>query len=155
MEVTIGLLEEKYDEYNDKYFNGQLKSVKLGFVNKSFKNTVGEFEFYIDKKGNLRDTSIKINKGIDWDEEKLRRVLLHEMIHLSLAQKYKKGKGHGLSFIRECKRVEEKYNVNVWHCWMRKGYTSKRNSIATIPLIMCYDFVSFIKFRIVQKVIYW
>lgn len=153
MEVTKELLGDLFDQYNKLYFDGKLKSVKMGFISKSFKTIVGQFEFEIDKNRHLKNKSIKINKGIDWDEEKLRRVLLHEMIHLSVTQKYKKGKKHGMAFIKECKRIESQYHVKVLHCWMRKGYINKRESFFTIPFIFCRDFASLVKFKIIQKII--
>ena len=151
MEVTEKLLKEKFDEYNRMYFEGKLKNVKMGFISKSFKRTVGEFEFYIDKDGYFRYASIKVNKGIDWDGEKLRRILLHEMAHLSVTQKYKKNKKHGIAFIKECKRIESQYNVKVWHSWMKYKQINKRNSIIAIPLNVCYNIASYIKFRIIQN----
>ena len=151
MEVTVETLKEKFDEYNKRYFDGKLKKVKLGFINKGFKNTIAQFEFRIDKNGHLRDTSIKLNKGIIWDEEKIRRALLHEMVHLSLAHKHKNGKKHGLDFIRECKRIEKNYNVKISHCWMKYERINKGDSIHTNPLVICYNIISFIKFRIIQK----
>ena len=84
MKITKDILNQKFDEYNRLYFDGELKKVKLGLLSRNFGSIVGMFEFEIDKKGHLKDMSIKINEGIDLDEEKLRRVLLHEMVHLSV-----------------------------------------------------------------------
>ena len=153
MEVTKELLGDLFDQYNKLYFDGKLKSVKMGFISKSFKTIVGQFEFEIDKNRHLKNKSIKINKGIDWDEEKLRRVLLHEMIHLFVTQKYKRSMKHGIAFIKECKRIESQYNVKVLHCWMRKGYINKQESIFTLPFILCRNMASLVKFRIIQKII--
>ena len=153
MEVTKEDLKQKFDEYNRLYFDGKLKPAKMGFISKSFKTIVGQFEFKIDKKRHLKNKSIKINKGIDWDEEKLRRVLLHEMIHLSVTQKYKRSMKHGMAFIKECKRIENQYGVKVLHCWMRKGYINKQESIFTLPFILCRNIASLVKFRIIQRII--
>ena len=153
MKITKGDLKTRFDEYNRLYFDGKLKRAKMGFLSKSFKTIVGQFGFEIDKNRHLKNKSIKINKGIDWDEEKLRRVLLHEMIHLSVTQKYKRSMKHGIAFIKECKRIECQYNVTVWHCWMRKGYINKQESIFTLPFILCRNMASLVKFRIIQKII--
>ena len=125
----------------------------MGFLSKSFKTIVGVFEFEIDKNQRVKNTSIKISERINWDEEKLKSVLLHEMAHLSVTQKYKKGKKHGIAFIKECKRIEDKHHVKVWHCWMRKGYINKQESIFTITFILCRNIASFVKVRIIQKII--
>jgi hypothetical protein len=125
----------------------------LGFLSKSYKTLVGIFEFEIDNNRRVNNRSIKISKRIDWDEDKLKSVLLHEMAHLSVTQKYKKDKKHGLAYIKECKRIETQYNVKVWHCWMRKGYFDNRDSIFTLPVIFCRNIASIVKFRIIQKII--
>ena len=153
MTMTKEDLQLRFDEYNQLYFDGKLKSVNLGFLSKSFKTIVGIFEFEIDKNRRVKNPSIKVSKRIDWDEEKLKSVLLHEMAHLSVTQKYKKGKKHGIAFIKECKRIESQYNVTIWHCWMRKGYVDNRNSVFILPVVFCRNIASIVKFRIIQKII--
>lgn len=153
MEITKEDLQRWFDEYNQLYFDGKLKSAKIGFFSKSFKTLVGTFEFEIDKNRRVKNPSIKISKRIDWDEEKLRRTLLHEMAHFSVTQKYKKNKKHGIAYIKECKRLESQYNVRVWHCWMRKGYVDNKDSIFILPVVLCRNIASIVKFRIIQKII--
>ena len=153
MEITKEDLQRRFDEYNQLYFDGKLKSAKMGFFSKSFKTLVGTFEFEIDKNRRVKNPSIKISKRIDWDEEKLRRTLLHEMAHFSVTQKYKKNKKHGIAYIKECKRLESQYNVRVWHCWMRKGYVDNKDSIFILPVVLCRNIASIVKFRIIQKII--
>lgn len=153
MSITKEDLKTWFDDYNRLYFDGKLKSAKMGFLCKSFKTLVGTFEFEIDNNQRVKDPSIKVSKRIDWDEEKLRRVLLHEMAHLSVTQKYKKDKKHGIAYIKECKRIESQYNVKVWHCWMRKGYFDNRDCIFILPVVFCRNIASIVKFRIIQKII--
>ncbi len=153
MEIAKEDLRLRFDEYNQLYFEGKLKRAKMGFLSKSFKTIVGIFEFEIDKNRRVKNPSIKVSKRIDWDAEKLKSVLLHEMAHLSVTQKYRKSKKHGLAYIKECKRIESQYNVKVWHCWMRKGYIDKRESVFTFPFILCRNLASILKFRIIQKTI--
>ena len=153
MEITKEDLQLRFDEYNQLYFEGKLKRAKMGVLSTSFKTIVGIFEFEIDKKRRVKNPSIKVSKRINWDVEKLRRVLLHEMAHLSVTQKYKKGKKHGIAFIKECKRIESQYYVKVWHSWMRKGYIDKRESIFSLPFILCDHIASIVKFRIIQRII--
>ena len=146
-------LQRRFDEYNQLYFDGKLKTVKLGFLSKSFKTIVGIFEFEIDKNRRVKNPSIKVSKRIVGNEEILKRVLLHEMAHLSVTQKYKKGKKHGIAFIKECKRIESQYNVKVWHSWMRKGYIDNKKSVFIFPFILCRNIASIVKFRIIQRII--
>ena len=153
MKITKEDLKVRFDEYNRLYFDGKLKNAKMGFLSKNYKTFVGTFEFEIDNNRRVKNPSIKVSQRIDWDEEKLRRVLLHEMGHLSVIQKYRKGKKHGLAYIKECKRIESQYNVKVWHSWMRKGYIDKRESIFSLPFILCYHIASIVKFRIIQRII--
>ena len=153
MKITKEDLKVRFDEYNQLYLDGKLKSVNLGFLSKSFKTIVGIFEFEIDKNRRVKNLSIKVSKRIVGNEEKLKSVLLHEMAHLSVTQKYKKGKKHGIAFIKECKRIESQYNVKVWHSWMRKGYINKRENIFSLPFILCYHIASIVKFRLIQRII--
>lgn len=153
MEITKEDLQRRFDEYNQLYFDGKLKRAKLGFLSKNFKTLVGIFEFEIDKNRRVKNPSIKVSKRIDWDEDKLKSVLLHEMAHFSVTQKYRKNKKHGLAYIKECKRIESQHNVTVWHCWMRKGYIDKRESIFSLPFLLCYHIASIVKFRIIQRII--
>lgn len=153
MEITKEDLQRRFDEYNQLYFDGKLKRAKMGFLGKSFKTLVGIFEFEIDKNRRVKNPSIKISKRIVGNEEILKSVLLHEMVHLSVTQKYGKGKKHGIAFIKECKRIESQYNVKVWHSWMRKGSINKRESVFTFPFILCYHIASIVKFRIIQRII--
>lgn len=153
MKITKEDLKVRFDKYNRLYFDGKLKSAKMGFLSKSFKTIVGIFEFEIDNKRRVKNPSIKISQRIVGDEEKLKSVLLHEMVHLSVTQKYREGKKHGIAFIKECKRLESQYNVKVWHCWMRKGYIDKRESAFILPFVLCRNIASIIKFRIIQRII--
>ena len=153
MKITKEDLKVRFDEYNRLYFDGKLKRAKMGFLSKSYKTFVGTFEFEIDNNRHVKNPYIKVSQRIDWDEEKLRRVLLHEMGHLSVTQKYRKGKKHGLAYIKECKRIESRYNIKVWHCWMRKGYIDKRESVFSLPFILCYHIASIVKFKIIQRII--
>ena len=153
MKITKEDLKVRFDEYNRLYFDGKLKNAKMGFLSKSYKTFVGTFEFEIDNNRHVKNPSIKVSQRIDWDEEKLRRVLLHEMGHLSVTQKYRKGKKHGIAFIKECKRIESRYNVKVWHCWMRKGYIDNKEIVFTLPFILCRNIASIVKFRIIQRII--
>ena len=153
MEITKEDLQLRFDEYNRLYFDGKLKSAKMDFLSKSFKTIVGIFEFEIDNNRRVKNPSIKISKRIVEDEDKLKSVLLHEMAHFSVTQKYKNNKKHGIAYIKECKLIESQYNVKVWHCWMRKGYFDDRDSIFILPVVFCRNIASMIKFRIIQKII--
>ena len=153
MKITKEDLKVRFDEYNRLYFDGKLKSAKMDFLSKSFKTIVGIFEFEVDKNRRVKNPSIKISKRIVDDEEMLKRVLLHEMAHFSVTQKYKKNKKHGIAYIKECKRLESQYNVKIWHCWMRKGYVDNRASIFILPVVFCRNIASLVKFRIIQKII--
>ena len=154
MKITKEDLKVRFDEYNWLYFDGKLKRTKMGFLSKNFKTLVGTFEFEIDNNRRVKNTSIKISKRIVEDENKLKSVLLHEMAHLSVTQKYKKNKKHGIAYIKECERIESQYNVKVWHCWMRKGYFDNRESLFIYPFIFCHKISSIVKFRIIQKIIW-
>lgn len=113
MELTIELLEEKFDEYNDLYFDGELPTPKLG-LHKSFRK-YGEFTYTrFNEKCNLRNATITMSSYYDWDESHLRDILVHEMLHFKIERSKQRDKDmHGTTFLNEAKRLNEEFGLNI------------------------------------------
>ena len=87
MEITVEILEEKFEEYNKLYFGGRL---------------LWPYEFYL------------ISMYYDWTEEYLRDVLVHEMLHYKLERsKNVEKKMHGPRFRKAAAEMNEKYGLNI------------------------------------------
>lgn len=114
MELTIELLEEKFAEYNELYFGGKLKMPKRFELLKSFK-TYGRFSCNSHAPGSrLFNVVISISCYYDWDEENLRNVLCHEMLHYKLERsKNVETNMHGKRFIKAAEEMNKKYGLNI------------------------------------------
>lgn len=117
--LTNSTLRILYHECNIKYFNGILAHcevcvfndyTRIAFYNKSIRKNKVYGKIYI-------------NKNVEWTDESLKNVLIHEMIHHYVAQVDKRYSfddltwyglfGHGFHFRRQCRRIKKNYGVNV------------------------------------------
>jgi hypothetical protein len=127
MKITKEDIKVRFDEYNKKYFDGILtpckyhvnkrKMAPLGLYNPSFKNgkIIGH---------------IWIIYYVDWTEEDLREVIVHEMIHhyVHTIEGHRGGLlGHNWRFKRQCKRLKKEYGLiihiypyNICRLWQKK-----------------------------------
>lgn len=95
-----------FKKYNMLYFENKLRTPKFStFIGKT---ALGEF-FYND---NTKLYVISIARNVDWTEEGLRNVMVHEMIHYYLKIKYNKT-GHGSAFKKIMNEMNEKYGLNI------------------------------------------
>lgn len=77
MKITKEDLKVRFDEYNRLYFGG-----KLGKCTFSARK-IGSFGFYFFKTatGGKPECRITLTTDVNWTEDSLRDVLVHEMIH--------------------------------------------------------------------------
>lgn len=111
--LTVDLLAEKFDEYNKLYFGGKLPKPSFGF-HRSFK-VYGYFKCNFHAPGSrIINPLISISEYYDFDDESLRDILVHEMIHFKLERRKKPcGMGHGPEFMEEAKRLNETYGLHI------------------------------------------
>ena len=121
MKVTKGKLEQLFNEYNKLYFEDKLYYCKLMVV-----HSTGPVGWYVcdskTKYGKLCGT-IYIATNVDWTEENLHNVLIHEMIHHYVAQidghPHCDGYtwyglfGHGTHFRAQCKRIKRDFGLTI------------------------------------------
>ena len=113
MKITNEILEQKFNEYNNLYFNGKLpKRTKLTVVKGNYTTMSGFFSYEIKSK-RLCSPKFGIVNSVNWTEYTLKGTLLHEMIHLYLTDKYKKDMGHGMEFQKMCKQFKKEYNIQI------------------------------------------
>ena len=114
MEITVEILEEKFEEYNELYFGGRLWWPDEFRLHKSFK-CFGWFKCNRHSPGSrLRNVIISISMYYDWTEEHLRNVLVHEMLHYKLERgKNPPKKIHGPRFLKAAAELNEKYGLNI------------------------------------------
>ena len=113
MEMTETLIEQKFREYNHLYFNGELPLPQFGLL-KSYL-TCGYFSCNkIIGRRKLKKPRIEISCYFDWEEDDLRNVMVHEMIHYYLAYKHIDTLiTHGEAFQKMSEDVNRQYGLNI------------------------------------------
>ena len=110
MRIIKSDIKNRFEEYNKKYFNGILKSCKYHvFKSDGF---FGRYNHTINKNGILGHIWISYN--VEWKEEDLQDIIIHEMIHhyVQTIEGHKGGLfGHNWRFKRQCKRLKKDHNI--------------------------------------------
>lgn len=109
MTLTISYISEKFEKYNNLYFNNSLKTPKFKISNS--KRALGtlsisrRLNFY---GGYTKEHTISISKYYDRTEKQYDNTLIHEMIHLYISQNDIIDNGsHGRRFKAECARINK------------------------------------------------
>lgn len=115
MKLTTSLIAVKFSEYNKLYFGGKLGYCKFMLLPKS--NTAyGRYDRKIKNK-KVTESRICLGRCIQWNEDRFKEVLLHEMIHMYVetveCKHYDGLFGHGWRFRRQCRRLRKQYGVRV------------------------------------------
>ena len=118
MKPTKEELAEKYNEYNELYFNGEMEKLttkNFFFISKKSSH-FGRYRYKTMKNGKTI-SQIWIGTNVEWDEESLRELLVHEMIHMynfTVEHSRLTGLlGHGIAFRRQCKRIKEQFGLDI------------------------------------------
>lgn len=123
-------LNKLYQELNKKYFNNILGecTFKTAPDPNAIVPSVATIYTYIKRTGGITAT-IKFNSRIDWNEEDIRRVLLHEMIHYYIFIKFKRHLifSHGLPFIWKMFKINVCYNEHIRMFWYKTKLTWSNN----------------------------
>lgn len=112
MKIAKEDIVTRFNEYNKKYFDGILPPCKCHVIKEKEHTPLGLYNS-IERKGKLIG-HIWIASNVDWNEEDLREVIVHEMIHhyVRMIEGYKGGLfGHNLRFKRQCKRLKDDYGL--------------------------------------------
>ena len=113
MEITEKIIEEKYREYDKAYFNNELPIPRFGLL-KTYM-TCGYFSCAkIIGNRRVKKPLVEISAYYDWNEEDLKNVIVHEMIHYYLAYKHIDNQlTHGEAFNKMANEFNEKYNLKI------------------------------------------
>lgn len=140
MIATVEIVTEKYDLFNKLYFEGKLHRPKIAV----FRGT-GSLGGYFPKRRRM-----EITKGIDFEEDFLDDVILHEMVHQYIYRFYKNEKlaiSHGKTFRREVRRLNKQYNLKIETFTFTYKYLKNQNAIQTIGCFLL-DCIYWLCFRI-------
>lgn len=120
MKITKDDLKVRFDEYNRLYFDSVLPQCEFSVIKLS---CLGRYMFSSGKKGK-RKYRIGITSDVNWTEETLRDVLIHEMIHHYVIAidgckdidgfSWYGLFGHGKRFRRQVKRIKRQFGQNIY-----------------------------------------
>lgn len=122
MILTMEYLKEKFKEYNQLYFEGELRMCNFSIYKTSFE--MGRFT-YGHNKSRIWIAKEPLNIGLkEWTEEELKQTLVHEMIHYYVSDILKVNtifSPHGYHFRKVCRQIWKKhhYKVNLGTCCKR------------------------------------
>lgn len=112
--ITKEDIKVRFIEYNKKYFNGILPSCKYHiFKGNGF---FGRYTYSINAKNRTKIGHIWIAYNVNWEEDDLREIIIHEMIHhyVQMIEGHKGGLfGHNWRFQRQCKRIKKEYGITI------------------------------------------
>ena len=119
MNDTRNILEYRFNEYNKLYFDDKLYYCKMLTAHSTC--AVGWYVYNNKKKDGMLCGTIYIANNVDWTEEMLKEVIIHEMIHHYVAQidghphcdgfSWYGLFGHGSHFRAQCKRLKREFGL--------------------------------------------
>lgn len=117
MKATIEYIQARFDECNERFFNGSLPPLPIRLSHA--KGFLGKVCFVRKRQGLFggyknSDFVLRINVRIDLDEALLQDTILHEMIHYYIAyNQWHDTSSHGQLFRREMKRINDEGNRHI------------------------------------------
>ena len=108
MTITASKIRTLYSEYNKKYFEGSMFMPKITTFTGI--NSMGIFS--VKKWTNKVEEELSIARNFKLTEEELRDLVLHEMIHQYVYEKYDK-MNHGREFKRKMNELNNTYGFDI------------------------------------------
>lgn len=111
-ELTKADLKERFNKYNELYFDGKLGSCSFFWMSPN-QSIYGKYIGQPTKNG--LKSKIGVARNTMWTEENLKKLLVHEMIHMYITTIEGKSLdgiiGHGRRFRAHCKRLKNKFGL--------------------------------------------
>ena len=111
--ITKELIKELFKKYNTLYFDNELRLPR--FTTYKGRRTYGVYSYKIDKKTKKpKNERFAIANNVNWSEDTLRNIIVHEMIHCYIAQKnIKDNRDHGKVFKQMMNDYNRHYGLNI------------------------------------------
>lgn len=116
IKLTKEEIKRRFDIYNIKYFEGKLTG-KCKFC--IFSKNIAAFGKYTHQtyKSGKAVNYIYVGQNTVWTDEKLERIIVHEMIHMYVRTvenvKFDGLLGHGWYFRKHMRRIRKKFGLNI------------------------------------------
>jgi hypothetical protein len=115
MKADVNTLTHIFWDYNKKCFGNSLPTPYIELFDKPGK--IARFEYHKNgkkAKKPIRNQIIYFSKTYEFNENTMRDVMVHEMIHYYIAWNRIKDNGsHGRKFWRMAKDLNEQYGLNI------------------------------------------
>lgn len=128
-EESLPDIESLYAEYNREYFDNELPSIEVVW-SKRLATTAGRahYKFRGGKRVATKiDLSYKLFKAHDFDKEKLKQTMLHEMVHVWMYQEHNES-GHGPKFQRKMDEIVGERESHTYHSYDVTSVKKKRRT---------------------------
>lgn len=142
MKVTKELLQQLYIEYNDTYFDGVLGHCDFSLYPRTT-GFLGGYQEKYDRNGKPKD-KIWIGTCIKWNENLLRDVLIHEMIHLYNrridGRRHDGLLGHGRYFRKQVRRIKREFGIDVDNRFKKVEFVDPKKQVKRWEMILSWIF---------------
>ena len=111
--ISKNNISKLFFQYNRQFFENQLLIPAFGILHS--KIVYGQFRTKYDKRKKMGySPQLLISKEIEWTEDGLRDVVVHEMVHLYVWQKtnINRNRHRGL-FKKKCDELKKEYGIDV------------------------------------------
>ena len=112
-ELSKKEIKEKFDHYNKLFFEGKLGKCDFFWLI-SKRGFYGKYIGKQAKNGQIY-SKIGITRSVQWTEDTLKELLVHEMIHMYISTVEGKSHdgvlGHGKRFKAHCKRLKDNFGL--------------------------------------------
>jgi len=126
-----------FDEFNQTYFGGEIPKIPVLWNNR-LRTTGGRCHYRWVTRINRKvepykiDLSNRLFENNDWDIDKVKRTLIHEMTHAYCVEKYGE-RGHGYWFQRTMTLITGELKNHRCHNYDTSGLKEERNIEAVCP----------------------
>lgn len=103
IELTIEELQARFVEYNHTYFNDELR---MPIITLHHGRPYGEFK-------NKPRKTITLSEDVQWDDDSIKHVLIHEMIHCLNCQHGIYESFHGKYFKAEKRKLYKRFGIRI------------------------------------------
>lgn len=144
MKVTLDIIREKFDLFNDSYFNSELPRIEFKITKE--KRRFGFFEYarrYDAFTHKFIEVPIRIgiSSYYDMPEKSFDETLIHEMIHYYIAHKrIKDNNKHGRYFMMYASRISAASGYNITRYGSSEGMVLNSADSSKEYFIMKYRF---------------
>lgn len=121
VKLTKKRIKDIFQECNELYFDNKVETPTFFETWTSHKKCVGWVRAIWNKKTKSYVSALHISSLYNWTNENLKKVIIHEMIHLDIKDYLRPltiwkrlfGKEHDKDFMKKMDELNEKYNLDI------------------------------------------